>query len=140
MWVQETVKTENQPGPGEEALPEATVKLRAGGVRYVVAGEVNGPVNALDHALRSAIGQAYPDAASYTHHRATETVLNLVCTLLPQQQNQHHKHVTPTDKLFLHKTLKTTDKLHPHTSTSNSNYLIPQTRYTHIQALPTQTT
>ncbi|WP_341229755.1 citramalate synthase [Nocardioides salarius] len=57
------VITETQPGPGEEALSEATVKLRAGGVRYVVAGEGNGPVNALDHALRSAIGQAYPEVA-----------------------------------------------------------------------------
>ncbi|MBM7506970.1 citramalate synthase [Nocardioides sp. 31GB23] len=57
------VITETQPGPGVEALSEATVKLRAGGVRYVVAGEGNGPVNALDHALRSAIGQAYPEVA-----------------------------------------------------------------------------
>ena len=28
-----------------------------------MAGEGNGPVNALDHALRSAIGQAYPEVA-----------------------------------------------------------------------------
>ncbi len=47
--------------PGEEAISEATVKLRAAGVRYVVTGEGNGPVNALDQALRSAIGQAYPE-------------------------------------------------------------------------------
>ncbi len=38
--------------PGDEALSEATVKLRAGGERFVVTGEGNGPVNALDHALR----------------------------------------------------------------------------------------
>jgi 2-isopropylmalate synthase len=49
--------------PGEEAVSEATVKLRAGGVRYVVTGEGNGPVNALDQALREAIGQAYPEVA-----------------------------------------------------------------------------
>jgi 2-isopropylmalate synthase len=43
-----------------EAVSEATVKLVAGGVREVVTGEGNGPVNALDHALRSAIERAYP--------------------------------------------------------------------------------
>jgi 2-isopropylmalate synthase len=40
---------------------EATVKLRSGGARIVAVGEGNGPVNALDHALRQAIGQAYPE-------------------------------------------------------------------------------
>ena len=34
---------------GDEAVSEATVKLQAEGVRYVVTGEGNGPVNALDH-------------------------------------------------------------------------------------------
>ena len=53
------------PAPGDEATSEATVKLRAGGVRYVVTGEGNGPVNALDHALREAIGQAYPEVAKF---------------------------------------------------------------------------
>ncbi len=49
----------------EEAVSEATVKLRAAGVRYVVTGEGNGPVNALDSALRSAIVQAYPAVAKF---------------------------------------------------------------------------
>ncbi|QYJ04494.1 citramalate synthase [Nocardioides panacisoli] len=49
----------------EEAVSEATVKLLAAGVRYVVTGEGNGPVNALDQALRSAIGQAYPEIAKF---------------------------------------------------------------------------
>ena len=49
--------------PGTEALSEATVKLYAGGARIVVTGEGNGPVNALDHALRSAIGQVFPEVA-----------------------------------------------------------------------------
>ncbi|MGH3445421.1 MAG: citramalate synthase [Nocardioidaceae bacterium] len=51
--------------PGEEAVSEATVKLRAGGARIVTAGEGNGPVNALDHALREAIGQAFPEVAKF---------------------------------------------------------------------------
>ncbi|MFC4786801.1 citramalate synthase [Nocardioides sp. MAHUQ-72] len=49
----------------DEAVSEATVKLRAAGVRYVVTGEGNGPVNALDAALRSAIGQAFPEVAKF---------------------------------------------------------------------------
>jgi len=44
---------------------EATVKLRAEGERYVVTGEGNGPVNALDQALRTAITQAFPVVASF---------------------------------------------------------------------------
>ncbi len=53
------VITESQ--PGGDAASEATVKLRAGGERVVVTGEGNGPVNALDHALRTAIGTLYPE-------------------------------------------------------------------------------
>jgi len=49
--------------PAGEALSEATVKLRAGGERVVAVGEGNGPVNALDQALRQAIGQLYPELA-----------------------------------------------------------------------------
>jgi 2-isopropylmalate synthase len=43
------------------ALSEATVKLSAGGQRMVATGEGNGPVNALDHALRQALLPAYPE-------------------------------------------------------------------------------
>jgi 2-isopropylmalate synthase len=51
--------------PGDEAVSEATVKLRAGGERFVVTGEGNGPVNALDQAMREAIGQAWPEVAKF---------------------------------------------------------------------------
>jgi len=51
--------------PGGEALSEATIKVRAGGSRIITTGEGNGPVNALDHALREAIGQAYPEVAKF---------------------------------------------------------------------------
>jgi len=57
------VITENR--PGSERATEATVKIHAGGVRYVVTGEGNGPVNALDQALRNAITQAYPVVAQF---------------------------------------------------------------------------
>jgi 2-isopropylmalate synthase len=57
------VITETQ--PGGEAVSEATVKLKAEGVRYVVTAEGNGPVNALDQALRTAIGQAFPEVAKF---------------------------------------------------------------------------
>lgn len=43
------------------ALSEATVKLTAGGKRVLRTGEGNGPVNALDHALRLALATAYPE-------------------------------------------------------------------------------
>jgi 2-isopropylmalate synthase len=51
--------------PGEEAVSEATVKLVAEGVRYVETGEGNGPVNALDQALRQALVQAFPEVAKF---------------------------------------------------------------------------
>jgi 2-isopropylmalate synthase len=53
------------PGRAADAISEATVKLRAGGQRLAVIGEGNGPVNALDHALRQAIEQLYPDVARF---------------------------------------------------------------------------
>ncbi len=46
---------------GETALSEATVKVVAGGERVVATGEGNGPVNALDQALRKALSPAYPE-------------------------------------------------------------------------------
>ena len=41
-------------------MTEATVKLFVEGERFVATGEGNGPVNALDRALRLAIGRFYP--------------------------------------------------------------------------------
>jgi 2-isopropylmalate synthase len=51
--------------PDGEPVTEATVKLTAEGTRYVVTGEGNGPVNALDQALRRAITQAFPVVAQF---------------------------------------------------------------------------
>ena len=61
----------SQAGPGPlaghrgQAMAEATVKLRAGGVRSVTTGEGNGPVNSLDQALRDALTRSYPEIAKF---------------------------------------------------------------------------
>ena len=47
-------------GVGEEAGASATVKVRVGDEVQLMAAEGNGPVNALDTALRKALGLFYP--------------------------------------------------------------------------------
>jgi len=62
-WDVETwrVRVSSAPGNPRDADAEAVIKLRAGGgQRFVTVGEGNGPVNALDHALRAALAGAYP--------------------------------------------------------------------------------
>ncbi|MEJ7690165.1 MAG: citramalate synthase [Nocardioidaceae bacterium] len=59
----ESWRVTSESSPDREAASEATVKLSAGGERIVVTGEGNGPVNALDAALRRAIGQAFPEVS-----------------------------------------------------------------------------
>jgi 2-isopropylmalate synthase len=51
--------TDNSAHDGRH-LTEATVKVRVHDVRVVATAEGNGPVNALDSALRQAIGSSYP--------------------------------------------------------------------------------
>jgi 2-isopropylmalate synthase len=46
---------------GGETTTEATLKLSVGGQRVISTAEGNGPVNALDQALRKAIGPHYPE-------------------------------------------------------------------------------
>jgi len=46
--------------PGGGVATEATIKIWVDGERYVRTAEGNGPVNALDTALRAAIGETYP--------------------------------------------------------------------------------
>ncbi len=51
---------------GDEAvISEATVKLIVAGDRVIATAEGNGPVNALDNALRSALRGAYPALESF---------------------------------------------------------------------------
>src|SRR5262245_48832191 len=47
-------------GAGAEPVAEATVKLRVRGIEEHTAASGNGPVNALDHALRKALADFYP--------------------------------------------------------------------------------
>ena len=49
---------------GAEVITEATVKVKIGDERVIETAEGNGPVNALDQALRKAIGQAHPGLSS----------------------------------------------------------------------------
>jgi len=56
---------EREGSRGTEATAEATVKLHAGGERIVTVGEGNGPVNALDHALREALLRVYPEMEKF---------------------------------------------------------------------------
>ncbi|GGV09054.1 (R)-citramalate synthase [Kitasatospora herbaricolor] len=53
----------NGNGGGESAGNEATVKLWAKGERRIATGEGNGPVDALDRALRAALEGIYPQLA-----------------------------------------------------------------------------
>jgi len=50
--------------PDGRHVSEATVKLHAKGERYVATGEGNGPVNALDRALRQALERLHPQLGS----------------------------------------------------------------------------
>jgi 2-isopropylmalate synthase len=57
---------ESVPGHGdEEPVAEATVKIRIGDKRFVQTAEGNGPVNALDAALRQALISNFPEIANY---------------------------------------------------------------------------
>ncbi len=49
---------------GREMISEAMVKLRVGERVLITADEGNGPVNALDGAVRKALGESYPDIHS----------------------------------------------------------------------------
>lgn len=67
-WTQELFALESHRVIAERRedgtwVTEATVKVEVGGGRVIATAEGNGPVNALDGALREAIGPAYPELA-----------------------------------------------------------------------------
>jgi len=60
FFTVESFRVINDEVGGRGFSTEATVKVHVGGERVVSTAEGNGPVNALDTALRSAIGSRYP--------------------------------------------------------------------------------
>ncbi len=66
-WETESWRVIVQTAVGDptNADAEATVKIVAGGERLLSTGEGNGPVNALDHALRQAVGRFYPEITRF---------------------------------------------------------------------------
>jgi len=67
FWETESwrVMVETSPDDVNLADAEAIVKLRVGGERLAFTGEGNGPVNALDHALRQALMSVYPQIENF---------------------------------------------------------------------------
>ncbi|MFF8772917.1 citramalate synthase [Kitasatospora sp. NPDC015120] len=63
FFTLESWRTISEQGPGGNAGNEATVKLWAKGERMIATGEGNGPVDALDRALRTALERIYPQLA-----------------------------------------------------------------------------
>ena len=55
------VHVEERVGDDEAPLAEATVKLRTNGDRHIESAEGQGPVGALDNALRKALANEYPE-------------------------------------------------------------------------------
>ncbi|MBN8869358.1 MAG: citramalate synthase [Solirubrobacterales bacterium] len=61
LFTFESFKVQTELRAGEAVETEAIVKIRVGEERYVEVAEGNGPVNALDRALRQAITRHYPE-------------------------------------------------------------------------------
>jgi 2-isopropylmalate synthase len=53
-------------GEDDQPLTEATLKIEVGGVEHLTVAEGDGPVNALDGALRKALVSFYPEIADIT--------------------------------------------------------------------------
>jgi 2-isopropylmalate synthase len=63
LFTLESYRVVTERRAGGEVETEATIKVEVDGERYVRIAEGNGPVNALDKALRSAIVERYPHLA-----------------------------------------------------------------------------
>ncbi|MFG3050747.1 citramalate synthase [Kitasatospora sp. NPDC048239] len=63
FFTLESWRTISEQGPDGNPGNEATVKLWAKGERKIATGEGNGPVDALDRALRTALERIYPQLA-----------------------------------------------------------------------------
>jgi 2-isopropylmalate synthase len=63
LFELESFRVTTEKREGSRVETEATIKVVLGGERYVEVAEGNGPVNALDKALRAAIGARHPHLA-----------------------------------------------------------------------------
>jgi 2-isopropylmalate synthase len=63
LFQLESFRVVTEKRAGGEVETEATIKVEVDGERYVRVAEGNGPVNALDQALRGAIADRYPHLA-----------------------------------------------------------------------------
>ena len=63
LFKLESFRVVTEKRAGGEVETEATIKVEVDGERYVRVAEGNGPVNALDQALRDAIADRYPHLA-----------------------------------------------------------------------------
>jgi 2-isopropylmalate synthase len=63
LFELESFRVTTEKREGGEVETEATIKVTVDGERYVEVAEGNGPVNALDKALRAAIGARHPHLA-----------------------------------------------------------------------------
>jgi 2-isopropylmalate synthase len=63
LFELESFRVTTEKREGSQVETEATVKVVVDGERYVEVAEGNGPVNALDRALRAAIGARHPHLA-----------------------------------------------------------------------------
>jgi 2-isopropylmalate synthase len=63
LFELESFRVTTEKREGGQVETEATIKVVVDGERYVEVAEGNGPVNALDTALRAAIGSRYPHLA-----------------------------------------------------------------------------
>jgi 2-isopropylmalate synthase len=63
-WRVIVEQREDGPMSTSRVTSEATVRVQAKGERVVAVGEGNGPVNALDRALRAALEQTFPELAT----------------------------------------------------------------------------
>ncbi len=63
-------------GHDEDCITEATIKIDVGGRQYLMAAEGDGPVNALDAALRKALAKEYPKLESVELQDYKVRVLN----------------------------------------------------------------
>lgn len=88
LFELETFRILSEKRSGGETMTEATIKLRVKGQRVITTAEGNGPVNALDRALRSAIEPHYPELSEIhltnykvrilDEHRATDATTRVL--------------------------------------------------------------